>query len=259
MSWSPQQNPNPQANPWQNQAQANPWQQAASDPRAQMQPHPGGDTNNIFIRNVFGWMTMGLMLTAFSAYAVFLSPALQQMLFGGGMWIIMLLTLGMVFGLSFGIQKLSPGMATGIFLAYSILNGLWLAPVLFAYTATSVGTVFLITAATFGFMFVYGWTTKKDLTSLGSLAFMGLIGIIIAMLVNMFFRNDMMSFVISILGVLIFVGLTAYDAQKLKEYNAYGWDGSAQQHKSSILGALTLYLDFINLFLFLLRLLGDRR
>lgn len=235
------------------------WQQAGADPRYQVQPHAGASSNNLFIRNVFGWMTMGLLLTAASALFVAATPALHPWLFGGGYFMLMLATLGLVMGISWGIQRLSAGMAIGLFLLYSALNGAMLTPILYIYTGASVMLVFAITAATFGFMFVYGWVSKRDLTSLGSLAMMALFGLIIAMVVNAFVGSDMMSYVISALGVLIFVGLTAYDAQRLKHYNSYGWDGSSAQQKSSIIGALSLYLNFINLFLMLLRLLGDRR
>ena len=238
-----------------------PYARAAMDPLRQVGPHVGAaGSPNAFITNVFGWMTMGLALTGATAWMVAGSETILTFLFGTGLHLgLLLLCLGLVFGLSWGISKMSAAVATGMFLVYSVINGAALAPIFLIYTGASIASVFFITAGTFGAMFLYGWKTQRDLTSVGSLAFMALIGLILAMLVNMFLQSSMMSFIISLVGVLIFVGLTAYDAQKLKDINAHGFDGSEVARKNSILGALTLYLDFINLFLMLLRLLGDRR
>jgi hypothetical protein len=160
--------------------------------------------------------------------------------------------------MSFGYQKLSPAIMTLLFLAFSVLMGMSLSFILLVYTAASVYKTFFITAGMFGTMAVTGYTTKTDLAKFGSIMMMGLIGLIIAMLVNFFLKSSVMEYVISVVGVLIFTGLTAYDVQKLKRIGSMEMD-QATTRKMSIMGALTLYLDFINLFLFLLRLLGDRK
>jgi hypothetical protein len=154
---------------------------------------------------------------------------------------------------------MSVSQATGVFLLYAGLTGVTFSTLFVVYTSASITSTFLVTAGTFGAMSLYGYTTKKDLTSWGSFLFMGLIGLIIASVVNMFMQNSMMSTIISYVGVLIFVGLTAYDTQKIKEMNIIGNEGTDEDTKEAIQGALTLYLDFINLFLMLLRLMGDRR
>jgi len=226
---------------------------------------------NAFMRGVYGWMSAGLGLTALVAYVVSNTQSLLQMFFvvdpatgAVGMstlvFILLFAELGIVFYLGARIASMNPGTATGLFLLYSGLNGLTLTPILLAYTAESVAGTFVITAGMFGAMSLYGLLTKKDLTSWGSLLFMGLIGIIIAMVVNMFLQSSAMAFAISIIGVIIFLGLTAYDTQKLKtmgETVPAGDDVAIR--RGTILGALTLYLDFINLFLMLLRLMGNRR
>ena len=174
------------------------------------------------------------------------------------MWVVMLAPLGIVFYMSFGINKMSSSKAQTTFWIFAGLMGLSLSSILLVYTGLSVTRVFFITSATFGAMSIYGYTTKRDLTKFGSFLMMGLIGIIIASLVNIFLKSSMMYFVISILGVLIFVGLTAYDTQKIK--NMYvASDSGELMGKKAIMGALTLYLDFINLFIMLLRLFGQRR
>jgi hypothetical protein len=160
--------------------------------------------------------------------------------------------------MSFGYQKLSPAIMTLLFLAFSVLMGMSLSFILLVYTAASVYKTFFITAGMFGIMAVTGYTTRTDLTKFGSIMMMGLIGLIIAMLVNFFLKSTVMEYIISVVGVLIFTGLTAYDVQKLKRIGSTEMD-QANTRKMSIMGALTLYLDFINLFLFLLRLLGDRK
>jgi len=170
-------------------------------------------------------------------------------------WIALLAPLGLVMVLSFGIQRMSLGAAQGVFWGYAALVGVSLAPLLWVYTGTSVAQVFFITAATFGAMSLYGYTTRRDLSGFGSFLFMGLIGIIIASLVNMFLASTMMAFVISVVGVLVFTGLTAYDTQWIKESYVASDDGTLAGRKA-IYGALKLYLDFINLFIMLLRLLG---
>ena len=174
------------------------------------------------------------------------------------MWIVMLAPLGVVIYMSFGIRKMSVTKAQGTFWVFAALMGASLSSIFLVYTGASITRVFFITAGTFGAMSIYGYTTKRDLTKLGSFLMMGLIGIIIASIVNMFMKSTMMYYVISILGVLIFVGLTAYDTQKIK--NMYSASDSGEIiGKKAVMGALTLYLDFINLFIMLLRLFGQRR
>ena len=157
------------------------------------------------------------------------------------------------------IHKLSRNAAIAAFLVYSVLNGLTMSVIFLAYTSNSIATTFYITAGTFAAMSFYGYTTKRDLTSIGNMAFMALIGIIIASVVNMFLQNEMMYWIISYLGVAIFVGLIAYDTQKLKEIGSRGFTSEDNMEKTSIMGALSLYLDFVNLFLFLLRIFGNRK
>jgi len=174
------------------------------------------------------------------------------------MWVVMLAPLGVVIYMSFGINKMSASKAQTTFWIFAALMGASLSSIFLVYTGTSITRVFFITAGTFGAMSIYGYTTKRDLTKLGSFLMMGLIGIIIASVVNIFMKSSMMYFVISILGVLIFVGLTAYDTQKIK--NMYLVSDSGEiSGKKAVMGALTLYLDFINLFIMLLRLFGQRR
>jgi len=185
--------------------------------------------------------------------------AFGQMVFGGFMPIVlMLITLGMVFFISFRIDRLQPTTAFALFTVYAGLMGVSLASIFLAYTGVSITRVFFITAATFGAMSLYGYTTKRDLSGFGSFLFMGLIGIIIASLVNIWLASSMMQFVISVVGVLVFVGLTAYDTQQIKEMYDVNDDGTASGRKA-IMGALRLYLDFLNLFIMLLQLFGDRR
>ena len=182
----------------------------------------------------------------------------NTLFFSGFKWLVMLAPLGIVFYMSFGINKMSASKAQTVFWIFAALMGLSLSWILLVYTGKSVARVFFITSATFGAMSLYGYTTKRDLTKLGSFLMMGLIGIIIASLINIFMKSSMMYFVISILGVLIFVGLTAYDTQKIK--NMYVESDSGELiGKKAVMGALTLYLDFINLFIMLLRLFGQRR
>ena len=173
-------------------------------------------------------------------------------------WVIMLAPLGIVFYMSFGINKMSASKAQTVFWVFAVLMGLSLSWILLVYTKASIARVFFITSGTFGAMSIYGYTTKRDLTKLGSFLMMGLIGIIIASVVNIFMNSGLMYFVISILGVLIFVGLTAYDTQKIKNMYASS-DTGELMGKKAVMGALTLYLDFINLFIMLLRLFGQRR
>lgn len=212
-----------------------------------------------FIRSVYGWMFGGLLVTAAAALWVVLSPAMQQLMFQSRatMWILFLAELGLVFYLSARIMTMSPGTAAGAFLVFSFLNGLTLSVIFFAYTASSITQAFVSAAGMFAAMSVYGMVTKRDLTSVGSFFFMGLIGLVICSVLNMFVHSSGLSFVISIIGVFVFLGLTAYHTQKLKALARAG--GGVHTDNFAVIGALALYLDFINLFLFLLRLFGGRR
>jgi len=218
---------------------------------------------NEFIRSVYNWMAIGLALTGFVAYYVANTPALVQMIFGNRILFFGLIIgeLALVFMISARIQKMQAATATALFVLYSVLNGATLSFVFLVYTASSITSTFFICAATFVACSVYGWTTKRDLTSVGGFMTMGLIGIIIASVVNLFFRSTAMSMIISYIGVIVFVGLTAYDTQHLKTMAINQPDGleAGVVRKGAILGALKLYLDFINLFLMLLRILGSGR
>ncbi|PCJ56644.1 MAG: hypothetical protein COA65_10225 [Rhodospirillaceae bacterium] len=208
---------------------------------------------------VYNYMAGGLLLTGVIAFAVASTPAFFDAIFGTPlMWVVMLAPLGFVLALSFGIHRFQYGTAQILFWSFAGVMGMSLASIFVIYTGESIARVFFISAGTFAAMSLYGYTTKRDLTGLGSFLFMGLIGIIIASVVNMFVQSSMMSFIISVIGVLIFVGLTAYDTQKIKRaYNEA--DASELAGKKALMGALSLYLDFINLFLMMLRLFGDRR
>src|SRR5210317_441840 len=231
---------------------------------------PATEASTIFLAKVFNWMAIGLGLTGVIAFLTINSQTAMQMLFTVQdgyakpnmlLYGLLIGELGMVFYLSARIQKISAQAATGIFLGYSALNGVTLSTILLYYTASSVAATFFVTAGMFGAMAVYGFVTKKDLSSWGSFLFMGLIGIIIASVVNMFLASPMMSWVISGIGVIIFTGLTAYDVQQITRMGEQGImdGGEAVIRKGAIMGALKLYLDFINLFLMLLRFMGDRR
>jgi FtsH-binding integral membrane protein len=228
------------------------------------------EASTIFLAKVFNWMAIGLGLTGLIAFLTINSQTALQMLFTVQdgyakpnmlLYGLLIGELGLVFYLSARIQKISAQAATGIFLGYSALNGVTLSTILLYYTASSVAATFFVTAGMFGAMAVYGFVTKKDLTSWGSFLFMGLIGIIIAMVVNIFLASPMISWVISGIGVIIFTGLTAYDVQQITRMGEQGImdGGEAAIRKGAIMGALKLYLDFINLFLMLLRFMGDRR
>ncbi len=225
-------------------------------------PDTRAEVLNAFMRGVYQWMAGGLALTAVTAYMVASSPSLVQAIFGNPIlfWGLIIAEFGLVMAISAGISKLSGSTASILFLVYSGLNGVTLSAILLAYTQSSVVGTFVICAGMFGAMSVYGMVTKKDLTSLGSFMFMGLIGIILASLVNIFLKSPGLEFAISGIGVLVFVGLTAYDTQKLKVMGQSApMDDATAIRRGTILGALTLYLDFINLFLMLLRFFGQAR
>ncbi len=217
---------------------------------------------SIFMRQVYQWMTMGLTLTAVTAWMVAGSQTMQQLIFGNSFALIALVIaqLGLVVGISAAIQRMSAFTATALFMLYSALTGLTLSSIFIVYPMGSIVNAFVVTAGTFLAMSVYGWVTKRDLTAMGSFLMMGLFGIIIAMVVNIFLQSPMMDYVISAVGVLIFTGLTAYDTQKIKEFGANApLNDSTAVRRGVILGALTLYLDFINLFLMMLRFMGGNR
>jgi FtsH-binding integral membrane protein len=212
-----------------------------------------------FLRKVYGWMFVGLGVTAAVALGVAGSPTLLQTIFQNKLVFFGLIAaeLGLVFYLSARVNKLAPGTASGLFLLYSALNGATLAFIFLAYTGTSIATTFAVAAGMFGALALYGSTTKRSLAGVGQFMFMGLIGLILASLVGFFVKSDGLQFVISVVGVLVFTGLTAWDAQRLKAMAAALPDGQVGSY--AVVGALSLYLDFINLFLFLLRFLGGRR
>ena len=218
---------------------------------------------NTFIRSVYNWMAIGLALTGIIAYYVSHNETLVRLIFGNQLLFFGLIIgeLALVFYISARIQKIQASTATALFVLYSVLNGATLSFIFLVYTASSITSTFFICAATFVACSVYGWTTKRDLTSLGGFLTMGLIGIIIASVVNMFLRSTGMSMIISYIGVLVFVGLTAYDTQHLKTMalNQPADLEAGVIRKGAIMGALKLYLDFINLFLMLLRIFGGGR
>jgi uncharacterized protein len=217
---------------------------------------------NTFIRSVYNWMGIGLGLTGLVAWYVSQSEPLLRLIFGNQLIFFGLIIgeLVMVFTLSARVHKMQAGTATGLFVAYAALNGATLSAIFLIYTRSSIASTFFVCAATFVVTSIFGMTTKKDLTGVGNFMFMGLIGIIIASVVNMFVRSSGMAMIISYVGVIVFVGLTAYDTQKLKHMALSQPDGldAGVVRKGAILGALSLYLDFINLFLMLLRIMGNR-
>ena len=213
------------------------------------------------MKNVYWWMALALVVTGLSAFYTASSPRLLEAIFGSGLFIgLIIAELIMVIILSARINKMSFVAAGIVFVIYSIVNGLTLSSILIVYTMESVASTFFITAGTFAAMAIVGTITKKDLSSIGQILFMALIGLIIATIVNIFLKSSMMSYIISYVGVAVFVGLTAYDAQKIKNLiHQYGTDLSDDNMKLALMGSLSLYLDFINLFLYLLRIFGSRR
>lgn len=214
-----------------------------------------------FLFRVYNWMAMGLAITGLTAFAVSSSETLVQLIFGNPIlfWGLFIVEFLMVLGLSAAINKIPSIVAIGLFFLYAFVNGITLSFIFLAYTSASVYSTFLICAMMFGSVSVLGYITKMDLSKMGSFLFMALIGLVIASVVNIFLANSTLYWIISYAGVLIFVGLTAYDTQKIKQM-AYNIDANSETgKKGAIIGALTLYLDFINMFLFLLRILGNRR
>lgn len=212
--------------------------------------------------SVYVWMTLALVITGFVSMYVAQSYQLISFIFGNklALWGMLIAELAVVFYLSARINSISFTKATVMFIIYSILNGATLASIFLVYTMSSIASTFFVAAGTFGVMALYGYVTKSDLTRIGNICLMALIGLIIATLVSMFWQNSMLQMIITYVGVILFVGLTAYDSQKIKRLlTADGIEVTEETQKIALLGALTLYLDFINLFLYLLRLLGDRK
>lgn len=213
------------------------------------------------MRKVYVWMTLALIITGVTAYGVANSPGVINAIYSNSavMWGLIIAELALVIGISAAINRLSLATATLLFVLYSAINGVVLSSIFLVYTTSSIASVFFITAGTFAVMAFIGYTTKADLTSLGKILLMALIGLIIASLVNVFFlKSTGFDLIISYVGVLIFVGLTAYDSQKIKQMLMMAPDAGESSQKLALLGALSLYLDFINLFIYLLRILGKR-
>jgi FtsH-binding integral membrane protein len=219
------------------------------------------EASTIFLAKVFNWMAIGLAVTGVVAYLTAESGMARTLIASPLFLILVLAELGMVFFLSARIDKIQPATATGLFLGYSLLNGLTLSVIFLAYTRASIASTFLVTAGMFGAMAIYGLVTKRDLSGMGSFMFMGLVGILLASIVNIFLKSSGLYWAISAIGVLVFVGLTAYDVQKIKNIGEEGimQQGESAIRRGAIIGALALYLDFINLFLMLLRFFGGSR
>jgi FtsH-binding integral membrane protein len=213
-----------------------------------------------YMLKIYNYMALALVLTGVTAYGVSSSPELMNTIFGSPLkWVVMIAPLGFIMVMSFGINKLSFGAAQGLFWAFAAVMGVSLSSILMVYTGQSVARAFFITSATFASVSLYGYTTKKDLSGMGSFLFMGVIGLIIASVVNIFMQSSALQFAISALTVVIFTGLTAYDTQRLKNMY-YQLAGNAEaMGKASIMGALSLYINFINIFISLLQLFGERR
>ncbi len=222
-----------------------------------------------YMLRVYNYMASALALTGIVALATAKSPALLEMFYrvqgdhvvglSGMGYLVMFAPIGLVLWLGMGINRMSVGTAQGIFWAYAVLIGLSLSTIFLTFTGESIARAFFVTSGTFGAMSLYGYSTKRDLTGMGSFMMMGLIGLLIAMMVNMFLHSSALNFATSVLGVVIFVGLTAWDTQKLKGIY-YNLEGNADAlAKSTIMGALSLYMDFINIFMYMLRFMGDRR
>lgn len=219
-------------------------------------------TFRTLLQQVYGWMAAGLALTGLIAWYVSQSETLLTLIFGNRavFFGLIIVELGLVFGLSWGMSRMSSALATSGFVLYAAINGATLAAIFLIYTTESIASTFLVTACVFGAMSIYGYTTQRDLSTMGNLLFMALIGLIIASIVNIFMQSTAIYWVTTYAGVLIFVGLTAYDTQKLKRLSSQINERDTETfQKMVILGALTLYLDFINLFLYLLRILGKRK
>lgn len=222
---------------------------------------PATDIVAKLVQKVFGWMTLGLLVTAATSIFTLANPDLLELILSNSLLFygLLILELITVVSISAAINKIAASAATGLFILYSVMNGLTLSVLFLVYTGASVASAFLVTAFTFGATALYGYVTKRDLTRISSLAMMGLFGIIIAMIANIFIQSDSFSFVISLIAIVVFVVLTAWDTQKIKAMFLSGIQDAEQERKMAILGALTLYLDFINLFINILRIMGRRR
>ncbi|WP_414147190.1 Bax inhibitor-1 family protein [Erwinia sp. BNK-24-b] len=215
-----------------------------------------------YMAQVYGWMTCGLLLTAFVSWYAARTPAVMELVFSSRMTFfgLIIVQLGLVFVLSGMVHKLSGAVATGLFMLYSALTGLTMASIFLVYTYSSIASTFVVTGGMFGVMSFWGYTTKRDLSRMGSMLFMALIGIVLASVVNYWLKSTALMWAVTYIGVLVFVGLTAYDTQKLKNIGeSIDMRDKENLRRYSIMGALTLYLDFINLFLMLLRIFGNRR
>ena len=213
------------------------------------------------MRKVFVWMTLALAITGLTAYGVATSPTILSLIFSSKVTFfgLIIAEFALVFAISGAINRLSLSTATLLFILYSVINGATLSSIFFVFSVATISKVFFITAGTFGAMALVGYTTKTDLTSMGKLLFMALLGIIIASVVNMFVASSGLDLILSYVGVLVFVGLTAYDTQKIKQMCQTAPDAGESSQKLALIGALSLYLDFINLFLYLLRIFGNNR
>ncbi len=219
------------------------------------------EVSTVFLAKVFNWMAAGLGITGVVALFTVYSGFAQAIAASPLYWVLLIGELGLVFYLAARIQNLQPSTATGLFIAYSIMNGVTLSVLFLKYSGASIASTFLITAGMFGAMAVYGLVTKRDLSGMGSFLFMGLIGVLLASVVNIFLQSSSLYWAVSVIGVFVFVGLTAYDVQKIKEIGEQGImaQGEAAIQRGAIMGALALYLDFINLFILLLRFFGGGR
>ncbi|MGF1562210.1 MAG: Bax inhibitor-1/YccA family protein [Geminicoccaceae bacterium] len=235
-----------------------------SDPRVAQSAATQADIDaglRSYMLSVYNYMGLGLAITGLVAAFVASTPAIYMPIFGSPLkWVVMLAPLGFVFFLGARINHMSPGTAQAVFYVYAAVMGLSLASIFLVFTGESIARVFFITAGTFGAMSLWGYTTKRDLSGMGSFLIMGLIGIIIASLVNIFLQSSALQFAVSVIGVLVFTGLTAWDTQRIKEeYEVYASSGEGTLTKGAIMGALSLYLNFINLFIMLLQLFGTQR
>jgi len=238
------------------------WNQPGSWQQSQ-QPFLSADVRDerltAFLARVYGWMFAGLLITAVTAFAIASSPALIEAVFANRLlfWVIVIAQLGLVFYLSARVERVQPITAAALFLVYSALIGVTTSVVLLVFTASSIAQTFVVTAGMFGALAVFGTVTKRSLAGVGHFMLMGLIGLVLASIVGIFWHNSTLQFVISFIGVIVFTGLTAWDAQRLKQMALQLSD--VQVGSYSVVGALSLYLDFINLFFFLLRFMGNRR
>ncbi len=214
----------------------------------------------VLMRKVYVWMTLALVITGITAYGVATSPGILQAIYSNQIlfWGLIIAEFAIVFGVTGMLNRISLTTATLLFILYSVINGALLSYIFLAYTASSIAVVFFITAGTFGVMAFIGYTTKTDLSSMGKILMMALIGLIIATIVNLFIKSSGLTLILSYVGVLIFVGLTAWDTQKIKQMLLQAPDAGEASQKIALLGALSLYLDFINLFIYLLRIFGKR-